>query len=215
MKTFLTIALSAVTLGLSAQNANVVSAYNYMNDGKLAKAVEFIEPAILDAKTGATEKAWRYRGNIYRLIAIGEDEALKTQFPDALERSVDSYLKANELDTKGSYKVENVQALGALHGVPIAVKDLCDVTGERTIAGMPRIRADSAPAANDASVVRRLREAGAVLLGKLQLTEGAVAHRREGDLTRPRRASQLRDSAGFTPDFASHTAPGKTPDAGG
>ena len=40
MKTFLTIALSAVTLGLSAQNANVVSAYNYMNDGKLAKAIE-------------------------------------------------------------------------------------------------------------------------------------------------------------------------------
>jgi hypothetical protein len=46
-------------------------------------------------------------------------------------------------------------------------------------------------------------------------SEGAVAHRREGDLTRPRRASQLRDSAGFTPDFASHTAPGATPDAGG
>ena len=119
MKTFLTIALSAVTLGLSAQNANVVSAYNYMNDGKLAKAIEFIEPAILDAKTGATEKAWRYRGDIYRLIAIGEDEALKTQFPDALERSVDSYLKANQLDTKGSYKVENVRALGALQGVSL------------------------------------------------------------------------------------------------
>jgi tetratricopeptide (TPR) repeat protein len=119
MKTFLTIALSAVTLGLSAQNANVVSAYNYMNDGKLDRAVEFIEPAILDAKTGATEKAWRYRGDIYRLIAIGEDEALKTQFPDALERSVDSYLKANQLDTKGSYKVENVRALGALQGVSL------------------------------------------------------------------------------------------------
>jgi tetratricopeptide (TPR) repeat protein len=119
MKTFLTIALTTATMGLSAQNANVVSAYNYMNDGKLDRAVEFIEPAILDAKTGATEKAWRYRGDIYRLIAMGEDEALKTQFPDALERSVDSYLKANELDTKGSYKVENVRALGALQGVSL------------------------------------------------------------------------------------------------
>jgi hypothetical protein len=29
---------------------------------------------------------------------------------------VESYLKANELDTKGSYKVENVKALGALQG---------------------------------------------------------------------------------------------------
>jgi tetratricopeptide (TPR) repeat protein len=36
-----------------------------------------------------------------------------------LERSVDSYLKANQLDTKGSYKVENVRALGALQGVSL------------------------------------------------------------------------------------------------
>jgi hypothetical protein len=40
-------------------------------------------------------------------------------------------------------------------------------------------------------------------------SEGAVAHRGEGDLARPRRASQLRDSAGFTPDFASQTALGQ------
>lgn len=119
MKTFLTIALATVTLGVSAQNANVVNAYNYMTDGKLAKAVEFIEPAVLDPKTGASEKAWRYRGDIYRLIVMGEDAALKTQFPDALEKSVESYLKATELDTKGSYKQENIRALGALQGVSL------------------------------------------------------------------------------------------------
>ncbi len=81
------------------------------------------------------------------------------------------------------------QALGALHGVPIAVKDLCDVKGVRTIAGMPRVRAASAPAASDASVVQRLREAGAVVLGKLQLTEGAVAHHHP-DITPPRNPHQ-------------------------
>ncbi|HOY27716.1 MAG TPA: hypothetical protein PLR96_02000 [Flavobacteriales bacterium] len=116
MKTLLTLVLAGSTLGALAQNVNVVSAYNYMNDGKLDKAVEFIEPAVLDPKTGATEKAWRYRADIYRLIALGEDAAMKAKFPNALDLAVESYLKANELDTKGSYKVENVKALGALQG---------------------------------------------------------------------------------------------------
>lgn len=108
-----------LSLGLSAQNSNVVSAYNYMQDGDLAKAVEYIEPATQDAKTGAVEKTWRYRGDIYRLIAMGEDAALKSAFPDALDKAVESYLKANELDTKGSYKIENVKALGALQGLSL------------------------------------------------------------------------------------------------
>jgi len=116
MKTLLTLVLAGSTLGALAQNVNVVSAYNYMNDGKLDKAVEFIEPAVLDPKTGATEKAWRYRADIYRLIALGEDAAMKAKFPNALDLAVESNLKANELDTKGSYKVENVKALGALQG---------------------------------------------------------------------------------------------------
>lgn len=119
MKTFLTITFTAATLGLAAQNANVVNAYNYMQDGQLAKAAEFIEPAISDPKTGATEKAWRYRGDIYRMIATGKDDAVKQQFPDALDKAVDSYLKARELDTKGSYKSENIQALGALQGASL------------------------------------------------------------------------------------------------
>ena len=65
------------------------------------------------------------------------------------------------------------QVLSQLHGVPIAVKDLCWTEGIATAAGMPLHR-DFIPAV-DATVVRKLREAGAVLLGKLQLTEGAFA----------------------------------------
>lgn len=60
---------------------------------------------------------------------------------------------------------------GPLQGVPIAVKDLCHTKGIATAAGMP-IHKDYRPT-RDATVVSRLREAGAVLLGKLQLTEGA------------------------------------------
>jgi hypothetical protein len=65
------------------------------------------------------------------------------------------------------------QILSQLHGVPVAVKDLCWTEGIATAAGMPLHRDFIPPA--DATVVKKLREAGAVLLGKLQLTEGAFA----------------------------------------
>lgn len=119
MKHAFAILSCAATLGLAAQNANVVSAYNLMQDGKLDKAVEFIEPATQDAKTGINEKTWRYRGNIYRLIALGEDAELKAKYPDALEKAIESYLKANEFDAKGAYKTENIQYLGALQGASL------------------------------------------------------------------------------------------------
>ena len=60
---------------------------------------------------------------------------------------------------------------GPLHGVPIAVKDLCNTAGVPTAAGMA-IHRKHVPA-RDATVVARLKEAGAVILGKLQMTEGA------------------------------------------
>jgi amidase len=60
---------------------------------------------------------------------------------------------------------------GPLHGVPIAVKDLCNTAGVATAAGMAIHRANVP--SKDATVVARLKQAGAVILGKLQMTEGA------------------------------------------
>ncbi len=62
-------------------------------------------------------------------------------------------------------------AQGPLHGVPIAVKDVIDVAGTRTTAAS-KILADNVPT-RDATAVRRLREAGAVILGKLNTHEFA------------------------------------------
>lgn len=62
---------------------------------------------------------------------------------------------------------------GPLQGVPIAVKDLLWTRDAPTAHGMALHR-DHRPA-HDATVVRRLHEAGAVILGKLQQTEGAFA----------------------------------------
>ncbi len=61
---------------------------------------------------------------------------------------------------------------GPLHGVPVAVKDLCYTSGVATMGGLAVLR-DFVPTF-DATVVARLEGAGAVLLGKLSLTEGAM-----------------------------------------
>ncbi|MES2895454.1 MAG: amidase [Pseudomonadota bacterium] len=62
---------------------------------------------------------------------------------------------------------------GPLHGIPLAVKDLCDTSFAPTTAGTT-IFADRRPSA-DATVVSRLLDAGAVILGKLTMTEGAFS----------------------------------------
>jgi len=62
---------------------------------------------------------------------------------------------------------------GLLHGVPVAIKDLCYTAGIRTMGGL-KVRQHFVPEF-DATVVRKLEEAGAVLLGKLNLTEGALS----------------------------------------
>ncbi len=55
-----------------------------------------------------------------------------------------------------------------LLGVPVAIKDDSDVAGELTACGSSAV---STPAAHDAEVVRRLREAGAVIIGKTAVPE--------------------------------------------
>jgi aspartyl-tRNA(Asn)/glutamyl-tRNA(Gln) amidotransferase subunit A len=69
--------------------------------------------------------------------------------------------------------------VGPLHGVPFAVKDQFDTAGVRTTSGS-RLHADRVPT-QDATVVARLRAAGGILLGKLNLTEFALG----GTLTYP------------------------------
>jgi len=78
------------------------------------------------------------------------------------------------LDAAGQAETEIVAGnyRGPLHGVPIAVKDLCYTKGTRTMGGAAVLK-DHVPSF-DATVVSKLADAGAVLLGKLNLTEGAM-----------------------------------------
>lgn len=62
--------------------------------------------------------------------------------------------------------------LGPLAGVPFAVKNLFDIAGLATLAGS-KINRDHAPAKADATLIRRLEAAGAVLVGALNMGEYA------------------------------------------
>ncbi len=71
-------------------------------------------------------------------------------------------------------RAETGQRLGPLDGRIVSIKDLFDVAGEATTAGSALLR-DAAPAARDAVVVSRLRAAGAVIIGKTNMTEFAFS----------------------------------------
>lgn len=61
-----------------------------------------------------------------------------------------------------------------LAGIPVSIKDLFDVVGETTLAGS-RVRAQAPSAEEDAVIVQRLRAAGAMIVGRTNMTEFAYS----------------------------------------
>jgi amidase len=94
------------------------------------------------------------------------DRDLKSYATVTAEQAMATARAADQDIRAGRYR-------GPLHGVPVAVKDLCYTKGVRTMGGMA-VRRNFIPGI-DATVVSKLRAAGAVLLGKLNLSEGAAA----------------------------------------
>lgn len=80
-------------------------------------------------------------------------------------RAEEAMQEARELDARRA----RGEQVGPLAGLPLAVKDNIDVAGARATAGS-LIRADRRPA-SDAEVVRRVRAAGAIVVGKTALHE--------------------------------------------
>ena len=81
------------------------------------------------------------------------------------EMAMDAARKAEQEIAAGQYR-------GPMHGVPVAVKDQFHSAGVRSTGGS-RILADFVPD-EDATVIANLKQAGAVLLGKTNLTEFAI-----------------------------------------
>ena len=107
-KTLTLMALAICVQGFGQKE--VVSAYNANKEGDFATAATYIEQAIQNPKANVKNKTWRYRGEIY--LNISKDSALFAAYPDALVRAKDSYMKAQELDSKGSYASEIQVGLG-------------------------------------------------------------------------------------------------------
>ncbi len=86
----------------------------------------------------------------------------------AFDRAMSDAARADDAMARGT-------PLGALHGFPIAHKDLVETEGIRTTRGSPFYR-DFVPT-RDAPIVRRMRAAGAITLGKTNTPEfGAGSH---------------------------------------
>ncbi|MGY8711399.1 amidase [Bradyrhizobium sp. 18BD] len=94
------------------------------------------------------------------------DSELRSYVHVMAETAISEAKAADAEMAQGKYR-------GPLHGVPIALKDLIWTKDVPTAAGTALHRNFRPP--EDATVVRRLKDAGAVVLGKLQLTEGAYS----------------------------------------
>ena len=111
MKRFLSLILILSTMGVMAQSAKVVSAYNTMKSGEFDKAKDYIDAATTHEKTMNSEKTWRYRGEIYYSIAASEADYGVDKVM-AIDESIKSYQKALELDVKKKWTDESSTGLG-------------------------------------------------------------------------------------------------------
>src|SRR5919108_3177199 len=118
----------------------------------LATLIQRHEVSPVEATQAVVDRAEKFDRQLNSFITLLRDEAL-TQ-----ARAAEQEIGA------GRYR-------GPLHGIPFAVGDLYYTKGIRTTAGS-KILSDFNPA-YDATVVSRLREAGAILVGKLNMHEFA------------------------------------------
>ncbi|PID20519.1 Asp-tRNA(Asn)/Glu-tRNA(Gln) amidotransferase GatCAB subunit A [Sporosarcina sp. P3] len=100
------------------------------------------------------------------LARINEYDPALTAFITVMEE--DALIQAKVLENE----LQNGEIRGPLHGIPIAVKDLLQTEGVRTTGGS-KIFQNWIPD-EDATAVQRMKEAGAIIIGKANLHEFAM-----------------------------------------
>lgn len=118
---------------------------------RLARAIRNGRLSSVEATSAHLERIARMNGPINALVVVDREGAMKAA------RAADRARAAKEMP------------LGPLHGVPITIKEAFDVAGLRTTSSHPPLKDNVAK--EDASLVARLREAGAVILGKTNVPE--------------------------------------------
>ena len=126
----------------------------FLSASQLSRLIASKEVSPVEATEAYLDRIGAVDGKLNSYITVTQEQALESA-RDA-ERAIAS----------GGY-------LGPMHGIPVAVKDQFNTAGVRTTGGS-KILADFVPQ-EDATVIAKLKESGAVLLGKLNMSEFAMA----------------------------------------
>ena len=129
-------------------------ALHYLSLTELSERMRRRQLSPVEATRSMLDRIARHDGEIGSYVTVLAD------------RSIERARQAEAEIVRGLWR-------GPLHGVPIALKDLCFTSFAPTSGGMA-IHADFVPD-YDATVVARLERAGAIVLGKLAMTEGAAS----------------------------------------
>src|SRR4029450_2062913 len=121
---------------------------------RLARAIRNGRLSSVEATKAHLERIERLNGPLNALVVIDREGALKA---------------ARAADRAADRARSKKNGLGPLHGVPITIKEAFDVAGHHTTSSHPPLKDNVA--AQDASLVARLRAAGAVILGKTNVPE--------------------------------------------
>lgn len=120
---------------------------------ELSRAVELRDASPLDSTMAYLERIERLDGQLHAFNELAREQALQEA-------------------RKARDEIAAGRRIGALHGLCFGVKDLIDVAGLHTTAQSAWLRENVA--ARDAQVVTRLRQAGAIILGKTATAEFAI-----------------------------------------
>ena len=144
-----------IAVGASLAPAPAASHRSDLTDLTLSEASEFLASRIVSAvelTQACLDRIEKFNPALNAFITVTGEQAL------TVARQRDEELRRGK-------------RAGPLHGIPIAVKDNIDTAGVRTTAASELFK-DRVPS-EDAEVVRRLKEAGAIILGKTNLQEFA------------------------------------------
>jgi len=122
----------------------------FLSVSQLSEFLKSRQVSPVEVVEGYLERIDRLNDRLYAYLTVCRDQAVEAA--RVLEREL----------ARGEYR-------GPFHGVPVAVKDQLNTAGIRTTCGTP-IFNDVVPD-EDATVIAKLKSAGAILLGKLNMTE--------------------------------------------
>ena len=122
----------------------------FLSVSQLSELIKSRQVSPVEVVAGYLDRIDSLNDRLYAYLTVCHDQAVETARESERELA------------RGEYR-------GPLHGVPVAVKDQLNTAGIRTTSGTP-IFNDFVPD-EDATVIAKLKSAGAILLGKLNMTE--------------------------------------------